>query len=493
MNSFLTKHIWVNKILDGGVILNNKIIGMGINHFPFKPKEISLYSSLKDRSSLMDGDIILLSPYFFNSPDYYQKNKYELLNILQKDISHWNVEISKALKEKKTFFIFCEGLLKLHLCIIDILINGSQQLIELEIADNFFSDFKNLFFKSRLTSGRAIKYFNQKDILKPLWSDFQKYFHYKMIFQKRFFNRKENIYFVSKNFNSKDQNVEVFGGIIKTSFEGSIVILPAIDFNHADFKITDQFGCLAYTQKAFDYSKRLIQHIVQIDHKLKSESSLTPEPSWLNNNQFKINTIFNIEQKIIQINNKVQKLNRDKIDLENKLVQVKIPQRLLFETGKPLEDAVIKCLNFMGFIAEPYRDEESEFDVLIQLNEDVFLGEIEGKDKAINVQKISQLMRNIGEYINKENTKACPKGILFGNGYRLEEPNSRKDQFTEKCIQVAQQHDIALVPTSDLFAISQHLQKKPDDAIQFTELIASAKGLVSFNPIFQRNKLRGEN
>ena len=143
----------------------------------------------------------------------------------------------------------------------------------------------------------------------------------------------------------------------------------------------------------------------------------------------------------------------------------------------------------MGFIkAQNYKDAESEFDVIFKSNEGIGLGEVEGKNKAVDVTKISQLIRNLVEYIKKDNRESVPKGVLFGNAYRLDQPKQRSKQFTDKCIQIANQQNIALVCTSDLFYISQHLQKHPSDTIFATKcrkLILSSKGLVSFDSILK--------
>ena len=107
------------------------------------------------------------------------------------------------------------------------------------------------------------------------------------------------------------------------------------------------------------------------------------------------------------------------------------------------------------------------------------------KNKDVNREKISQLVTNLGEYDGKDNTEDIAKGVLFGNAYRLKDPSKRLNQFTDKCIQIAEQRDIALVCTSDLFYISQHLQEHPSDATKCREAILSSNGIVSFDSILK--------
>ena len=63
-----------------------------------------------------------------------------------------------------------------------------------------------------------------------------------------------------------------------------------------------------------------------------------------------------------------------------------------------------------------------------------FIGEVEGKDnKAINIDKFSQLERNLNEDFAREGVDQFAKGVLFGNPYRLRSPDNRDDPFTDKC------------------------------------------------------------
>ena len=449
---------------------------MGIGHFPFKNGQVSLYSS-SDRKSLMDGDVILFSPQFFN---YSSRHTFEGKPLLTKDrsrvfqneIKHWEAELQQAMSEQKTIFIFCETPKEFYYVreeVIDVW--GSKSKCE-----GHFNPFLNFLRlgKFRIVSGEKIKYKNKNSILRFLWDDFKKYFYYEIAFS----HFQGDVYFVPKNFDSKKTS-EVFGGIIKTTSGGFLVVLPAINFRHSDL----------YREKAYQLSSQLIQYIVQIDQTLKSSCALTSPPDWSSHGKFKIDGVSQIKQNIEKVDGEIQQLNQDKTDLEKDLKKAKMPHRLLFETGKPLEEAVINCLELIGFKAQNYRDAESEFDVIFKSKEETGLGEVEGKSKAVDVHKVSQLMRNLAEYIEKNNTENILKGVLFGNAYRLEHPDKRsKPSFTDKCIQTANQQNIALVCTSDLFYISQHLQKHSSDKIFATrcrKVILSSNGIVSFDSILK--------
>lgn len=118
----------------------------------------------------------------------------------------------------------------------------------------------------------------------------------------------------------------------------------------------------------------------------------------------------------------------------------------------------------MGFHAEPFKDSNSEFDVVFESDEGRLIGEAEGKDnKAINIDKLRQLAMNIHEDLQREEVTKPAKGVLFGNGFRLSPLSDRKIQFTEKCISAAQSSSTALLPTSELFRVVRALLQHPNN------------------------------
>jgi hypothetical protein len=137
---------------------------------------------------------------------------------------------------------------------------------------------------------------------------------------------------------------------------------------------------------------------------------------------------------------------------------------LLYETGHPLEGAVLEALRLLGFTAEGYRDLDSDFDaVFVDPEGDRLIGEAEGKnDKAVNIDKLDQLERNVREDFEKRTDSNYAKGVLFGNASRLVPLEQRVEFFTAKCIAGAKRSGIALVRTPDLFPIARYLKEHPD-------------------------------
>ena len=148
---------------------------------------------------------------------------------------------------------------------------------------------------------------------------------------------------------------------------------------------------------------------------------------------------------------------------------------------KPLEHAIIEALKLLGFKAQAFQEGDSEFDVVFECPEGRLLGEAEGKDtKAVNVDKLRQLMMNIQEDLQREEVNSPAKGVLFGNGYRLQPPHSREAQFTPKCVTSSKSMNTALVATSDLYRSVHYLANSadPDYSKLCRECLLTGVGLV---------------
>jgi hypothetical protein len=138
---------------------------------------------------------------------------------------------------------------------------------------------------------------------------------------------------------------------------------------------------------------------------------------------------------------------------------------LLFGYGKSLLEPVVRrALRELGFKVLEAEEYEGEWDV--DLTEEgtggSAVGEVEGSEGAINVDKLRQLL----DYVEaEENDGRRRKGILIGNGYRLKglsEPE-RGEQFTEMAVKRAKGFEYCLLPTNELFAAVCAVLKSPKD------------------------------
>ncbi|MGB8839842.1 MAG: hypothetical protein WCC64_02120, partial [Aliidongia sp.] len=264
----------------------------------------------------------------------------------------------------------------------------------------------------------------------------------------------------------------------------ALVLLPDIDFDQDDF-LKENGGKTIWTQKAKQFSVRMINTIIALDKALHSSAEVTPEPDWATNPIYVLSTEQQLRSEILESEQKLESAQKNKENLLDKLRNAGHLRALLYEKGKALESVIIEALRIMGFHATQYKQAESEFDVIFESEEGRLLGEVEGRDtKAINVDKLRQLSMNIHEDLLRDEVKSPAKGVLFGNGYRLSPPEERQIQFTEKCISSARSTSTALLTTSDLFLAAQYLSDQKDEAYakQCREILLTATGPVTFPP-----------
>jgi hypothetical protein len=196
-----------------------------------------------------------------------------------------------------------------------------------------------------------------------------------------------------------------------------------------------------------------------LDTERRDANVKTQPPEWLSSDAYRLAGEEKIETEIQKLSNSIENLQSEHQRKTVELDRYLEPKGLLYEKGAPLEGAVIAALQELGFDASPYRTAENEFDVVFQADNIRYLGEIEGRDdKAIHVDKISQLERNIQEDFERDDVSEHAIGVLFGNAFRLIEVEKRDAFFTEKVEKAALRSGIRLVNTADLFRAIQKLR-----------------------------------
>lgn len=271
-------------------------------------------------------------------------------------------------------------------------------------------------------------------------------------------------------FTGKDKS-KILGAIYKVG-AGHLVALPNMSYNRnifIDTKIDENGEEKKYwTNEALIFGKKLISNLIEIDEALRTTSNKTPPPAWVSDETFSTKKETKLRN---DIKNKLETINKIKKDVETieaELEKEIILKDLLYEQGKPLENAVMKAVQLLGYNAEHYDDGTLELDIVMTSSEGVrYIGECEGKDnKDIDINKYRQLVDSINAdfHISPREEKAF--GILFGNPQRLLEPNKRDLDFTKKCKSGANRDKIALVKTSDLFFIAKYLSENKDMPFQ---------------------------
>ncbi|MEX1014868.1 MAG: hypothetical protein WDZ80_06960, partial [Candidatus Paceibacterota bacterium] len=392
------------------------------------PGKSDCYVDFHGSKSLMDADILLISPdsirpwgdwVSFTSSDGGCYNV-KASNRYVQNISQFKKEIEDHLRAGKNVFIF------LTRENIDTLSNGvsSPRKGQNSYSTYTYSNYKFLpidIGKLTSASGKHVQ-FSGNQIFSEFYNKFKSNLEYELYVETQ---KEAQIVFTGKD------KSKILGAIYKVG-KGHLVTLPALTFNEKDFteikKDADGEEKEFWNKKGFAFGNSLVSCLLEIDKKLSSDSEKSPAPDWVENGDFlgkkekKLND--SISRNIDKIEN-IKLLNEKlKIDLEEE----RKLKDILIEQGKPLEIAVIKALKLLGYKADNYDDGELEMDQVIVSPENIrYIGETEGKDnKDINITKFRQLVDALNADFAREEVEEKAFGILFGNAERLKDPIKRK-------------------------------------------------------------------
>ena len=414
------------------------ILGNHQNHLRFN-----------SRGALDDAEIVLLEPRI--PRDEYYPNHREGDKILfdldasqeiVKGQNHWNSQLSSFLEKGGTVFSF---LVKKEECILELYYHS--KVTPESITFNNYALFNVDFFESlECSNGNCVEFTGHK-----IFSEFYEKFKEYLCFEAYLEPIPKN---VSTIFTTRYKNRAV--GVFFKYGGGHVVFLPCLK----------ELGAWDEECNQFFEDEKLGQEfmwcLMDIDKSLKGEK--TEAPKWLVGAEFSTKKARSLERTIKMNEGEVEKIQSKNEELQEELDEENIIKGLLFETGKPLENAVTQALEILGYKVKPYNDGTLEIDQMIESPDGQrFIGECEGKDskKDVGVTKLSQLLKNIALDLEREEGTAC--GILFGNAQRKEEPAKRSAGFTQNCEQSAKTKRIALVRTMDLFAVVKYLQDNDDE------------------------------
>jgi hypothetical protein len=413
--------------------------------------------------SLLDADLIVFEPRILRC--YYSLRKHhgkpllgqtESVEVIE-DITHWQSELDIALDSGKTIILFLPKLEDFYFW-------------SRKPCDNY-SFLPVVLDQIVPKGGREIRVAQDLKFLSTYWKEFAEYSVYEVYFESEF----EDAILTTKTGNK-------VVGAIKYIQEGTTILLPPIRYDIDAFTEYDEKEDVeVWTPEAIAFGKRLAACLAEIDDALRSGREATPPPEWAKSSTYRLEKESLLEEKIKEITEQIEDLDNTRSQLTLELEREGKLRRLLYEKGALLQETILDALHLMGFKAETYQEAESEFDVVFTSPEGRFLGEVEGKDnKAINIDKLSQLERNLQEDFTREEVEEYAKGVLFGNAYRLRLPSERSKFFTKKCTSGAKRSKVALVRTPDLFEVAKYLREHnaPAFAQKCREAIMQAEGEV---------------
>lgn len=439
--------------------------------------------SFRSKSSLLDFDIVLFKPlisdflgygsdYFQGKPSLSDTQSFQLRECCE----HWRRELKEAAAAGKTAVIFLPELTSVYIDTGQRSYSGTgrNQKTTRHVAE--YNNYNSIPADLRPVVANGSEMKLASSVAPPLaafWNEFREMFAYHVLLSS------ESVPAAILT-RTGDKCV---GAIIRSkTSRGSLVLLPDVDFYPDEF-VTEKNEKQVWTEKATTFANHFVAAIVQMDKELRAESDVTTEPTWASVDAYLLAPERALRAKLMAAEVAVEKAQKTKEGLAERLRVEGRLRGLLFEKGRPLEEAIIEALRKLGFGAEPFKDGGSEFDVVFDSPEGRLIGEAEGKDnKAVNVDKLRQLQMNIHEDLLRESVETPAKPVLFGNAHRLAPLEDRGDAYTEKCVTAALTMNTALVFTPDLFlAVQNYLESQDSEfAVACRQAILSSVGRVVF-------------
>jgi len=432
-------------------------------------------------ASLLDADIIVFAP---NLEDYTVDDTYQGKDLLTKDSSgrlqidaaHWGRELRIALQAGKTIFVVMLGAESLYIHTGQTTYSGTGRNARGTNIVDIFDPYRvvpvpGIVGAVQRRTGERIKTTKDIGLLSSYWQQFEAATYYQAYLQ-------EPIGIPALVTQTGDRMV---GGVVRLKdLKGTVVLLPFPNLAYmvqqreagtannsessaGDTGDTDENVGASEAEKSV--GNQFICALVEIDKILRAKSERTPAPAWTSAVEYDTDEEIRLRAKVGEFEVRLVEVEKQKLQAENELDAAANLRGLLYEKGRPLESAILEALRILGFAAEGYADEESEFDaVFADRSGNRLLGEAEGKDdKAINIDKLDQLDRNVQEdYAKRPDSDEYAKGVLFANAFRLSPLAERGDFFTLKCLAGAKRLGVALVRTPDLFAVAKFLKENPD-------------------------------
>ncbi|MGB9072013.1 MAG: hypothetical protein WCC22_05040 [Terriglobales bacterium] len=424
--------------------------------------------------SLLDADIIIFRPsadlrYSGSESHAGKRLKSDQDSAsLRSDSARWNKELAIAVEHGKTVFVILSEPEDFFIYSGDKRLQGtgrSSLTVNTVVPYDPYAPIPSSSIKQNLRKGTGSRIKTTKDlgVLAPYWQEFGPYSYY-----EAYLDEKVGVAALVTQTGEK-----MVGGLAYfKDWKGTLVILPPVDFAFMAGTRGVQSSKVAARAKkqlsrtAESVAAQFVNALVQIDKAIRAHADRTPPPEWALAKEYVLEKEASLRSELAELEGQIVGLQKLKNETESKLDAAGNLRGLLYETGTPLELAVLEALRLLAFKAENYQDSDSEFDAVFSDAEgERLLGEAEGKnDKAINIDKLDQLERNVREDFEKRDDAKYVKGVLFGNAFRLTPVNARADFFTPKCLAGAKRSGIALVRTPDLFPVARYLQQYDDPA-----------------------------
>ena len=463
---------------NNGYMTSKQILTVGFELASDKVEKVDL----RTKRSLVDADIVLFRPDIedrFHVESLYQGkpslDEHQSVRY-RETCNHWNRQLKLAVEAGKTIIAFASPLREVYIDTGNREYSGTGRNEKTTVIVEKHNNYKTLpvSLEPVETYGKEMRLVPVgQNLLQTYWTEFGHHSGYKVILEGSD---------VPSCIETRD-GTETVGAIYHNrSSAGALLVLPDLDFE-ADSFFVDEEEELMYTSCAREFASHLVRTVIEIDRQLKGQREKTPTPNWALKRAFELEPEQRIKKEISNASKDEETARSRREELEERLRATGSFRDLLYEKGDALESAIVSALKLMDFDASSFRDSDSQFDVVFESEEGRLIGEAEGKDnKAIGIDKLRQLNMNVQEDLARDEVTHPAKAVLFGNPYRLQDPEDRGEPFTDKCMKSAQVSSTALVYTPDLFHVVQSLLHCDDSNYirEVRQAILDTSGRVNF-------------
>jgi hypothetical protein len=116
----------------------------------------------------------------------------------------------------------------------------------------------------------------------------------------------------------------------------------------------------------------MVAAVVALDKALRVTAEVTPEPIWATEPRLALGPEAELRVQLLEAERQVERAQKRKEEVAEELSAAGAYRRLLYEKGKAPEAVIIDALRLLGFKAAPFKESNSEFDVVFECEEGSF-------------------------------------------------------------------------------------------------------------------------
>lgn len=280
-------------------------------------------------------------------------------------------------------------------------------------------------------------------------------------------------------------------------------IQTSVDIGHSEVIAASGIGSKspAITKVSFDHIPGQVYlipefhvemehvHLVDAFMRVVQKKSFGFEtPKWVEAYEVQLKSINPFTEELERLDREINTLESEKNALLEKIEATMRLIDLLVETDEDLTAAARTAMHTLGFRCLETNAETADctFETLSEqgTGRNSIIRVASTDNGPVGVDELEELK----DFIENQNAKPRPKGILIGNASRLVPPTERSKWFDSDCIEKAQHDDVCLLPSYELYMAAFLLLSKLESP-HYEEIRTSLlKDMIDCDTQFSINK-----